>query len=217
MEKDEKLKIIERYNKRLAENGDTPKALGWDKERHNLRFFILTSLWELNEASVLDFGCGLGDLWGYLDAQNKRPARYLGVDINSQLIGRAQKKYPSGEFRTFDFDVDILDSKFDFVFSSGAHNFKLKNNWDYIEKSILSFDKWSSKGFAINFLSDKVDFRANELHYTNPSQVLDFCYGISRNVVLRNDYMPFEFTVFVRKDDPVDPEKTVFNRFLKYL
>ena len=69
-------------------------------------------------------------------------------------------------------------------------------------------------GFAVNFLSDKVDYRLPHANHTDPAWVLALCYTFSNNIVLRNDYMPFEFTVFVDCDEPFDKKHAVYKRFL---
>jgi hypothetical protein len=66
------------------------------------------------------------------------------------------------------------------------------------------------KGIAVNFLSDKVDFEHPHTFHSNPGKILEMCYGFSRNIVFKNDYMPFEFTVYIRKDKQIDPEKIVY-------
>ena len=85
MQKNEVKKVIERYNKRLKKFGVKPKTLGWDKERHFLRYHILLSQWTFNNNSLLDFGCGFGDMYNYIQ-ENKLNIIYNGYDINNDLI-----------------------------------------------------------------------------------------------------------------------------------
>jgi 2-polyprenyl-3-methyl-5-hydroxy-6-metoxy-1,4-benzoquinol methylase len=66
MKPGEKEMIIARYNERFKKYGYAPETLGWDKHRHNLRHHILRSLWDVSNKSVLDFGCGFGDLYQYI-------------------------------------------------------------------------------------------------------------------------------------------------------
>jgi hypothetical protein len=44
--------------------------------------------------------------------------------------------------------------------------------------------------------------------------VLALGYRFSNRVVLRNDYMPFEFTIFVDKRSAFDPARAVYPEFL---
>ena len=68
-------------------------------------------------------------------------------------------------------------------------------------------------GLAFDFLSDKVDWRQANNFYCSPEQILRMAYKCSRNVVLRNDYMPFEFAVFINKDSSFLKDDTIFNRY----
>lgn len=61
-------------------------------------------------SSVLDIGCGIGDLVASLGAR-----RAVGVDISDQLVGIAQQKFPSCEFRVGDAQDLAIQETFDFV------------------------------------------------------------------------------------------------------
>jgi len=50
----------------------------------------------------------------------------------------------------------------------------------------------------------------DHLHYSDPCAILEMAYGYSNRVVLRNDYMPWEFTVFVDKRTDFDPDLGVY-------
>lgn len=210
-------KIIEIYSNQLRQYGVSPKALGWDKERANLRFEILCSQWNLNNTSILDFGCGFGDFYGFLNQKNITGCNYLGIDVNSRLIEIAKNLYPTATFKACNIFKESLKSKYDYIFASGVFNDKLNNNLTFIENVFQEFDAYSVKGFAANFLSDKVQYRHDHTFHVDPSYVLNLCYQYSNNIILRNDYMPFELTVFVNKNSKYDHELAVYNEFLKYV
>ncbi|MCA9403959.1 MAG: methyltransferase domain-containing protein, partial [Candidatus Omnitrophica bacterium] len=44
-------------------------------------------------ASVLEFGCGTGEILAHME-----PSRGVGVDISEEMISRAREKYPQYEF-----------------------------------------------------------------------------------------------------------------------
>lgn len=68
-------------------------------------------------------------------------------------------------------------------------------------------------GITFDFLSDKVDYQYEHTFHSSPERILGYVYSKSRNVILRNDYMPFEFSVFIFKDDSFKSEDTVFHRY----
>ena len=69
----------------------------------------------------------------------------------------------------------------------------------------------------MNFLSDKVEYELENTYHANPAKVLDLAYNYSNKIILRNDYMPFEFTVFIDKKNEFDKNKVVYPEFLKYV
>ncbi len=208
---------VSRYSERLEKFGYSEEALGWSKNKNKLRFATLINEWkdELHGSSICDFGCGFGDFFSYLKLDEKlRDFYYLGVDINAELVKVGKQHFPDAEFWVGDIVNEPFDRKFDFVFSSGVFNHKLdfQNEYQFIEESLEKLNQISTKGYAVNFLSDKVDFQLEHTFHSNPGKILEMVFRHSRNIVLRNDYMPFEFTVFVRKDVKINAEKVVFEK-----
>lgn len=206
----DKRKTIERYNERLAEFGHDPRTLGWPKRRHVLRYSVLLGQWDLAGASLLDFGCGFGDMYAYC-AEHAPGVRYSGVDINEKLIEEGKKLYPEAQLRVADGDPQ---GTYDYVVSSGVHNAKIEDNWGWIEETFALFDRLATKGFALNFLSNRVEYEHEHTYHSDPVRVLELAYRYSNRVVLRNDYMPFEFTVLVDKRTEFDKEFVVYPEFL---
>lgn len=219
MQKDtDSLNIIDSYNERYKTFGYSPKTLGWDKETHKLRYHILLSQWDLNNKTILDFGCGFGDMHGYAMEKGINLI-YYGLDINESLIREGKKREPNANLQVRDIFSSKLDMDFDYIFSSGVHNFKfkLKDNWNYIKATFKLFNNHSRLGFAVNFISNKVDFTKADLYYSDPGEVLNLAYKYSNRIVLRNDYMPFEYTVFVDKRKEFDKKFVVYPEFINYL
>ena len=208
--------IIKRYSTRLKRYGYSPKTLGWNKKRHSLRFHILTSHWDLNGCTILDFGCGFGDMFGYLK-KNGVDCIYYGVDINQSLIKQGKIIYPDANLDSIDLFNNNDNLIFDYIFSSGVHNLKLEKNFDFISDSFKLFNSISKKGFAMNFLSDKVEYDLDDAYHSNPSKILDIAYNYSNRILLRNDYMPFEFSIFIDKLNKFDKGNSVYNEFLHHL
>jgi SAM-dependent methyltransferase len=197
----EKLSTIARYNARLDQFGHDPRALGWPKRQHLLRYDVLLSYWTLSGADLLDLGCGFGDMYGYCRDSGRVDVRYHGIDINPRLIEEGSKRYPEADLVVRDVTTLGLPRTYDVIVCSGLYNFRLQDNWNFIT----------------NFLTNRVDFYDNTLHYADPCAVLDLCYKYSRRVVLRQDYMPFEFTVFVDLRDTFDKRYTVFPEYLRFI
>lgn len=216
MNADEREMVIQRYSERLARYGDSPLTLGWTKDKHLLRYHILLDSWRVKSGeSLLDFGCGFGDLFGYLQ-QQKIDLHYYGYDLNEDLIAVGKKKYPHIFLSTEDILASGAAKSFDYGVSSGVHNLKLADNWTFIEQTFAGLAKICRKGFALNFISNKVDRIENHLYYADPVKILELAYCYSKKVILRNDYMPFEFTIIVNLEDVFDPTQVVYPEYIAY-
>ena len=206
---------IDRYATRYREHGYSPRTLGWDKGNQEVRFDVLTSGCDLRGLAVLDVGCGFGDLNLVLERKFGPTYQYTGVDLVPELIQKARQRWPGerhqfivGDFLSLEFEHDH-----DYVIASGIfnHRFVSTNNRDFVIATMTRAFELCRVGLAMDFLSDKVDYRHEHTFHSAPEDVLEFAFGLTRNVALRNDYMPFEFSVFLRKDDSFDPDDPVFN------
>jgi SAM-dependent methyltransferase len=213
----EKLTTIARYNARLDQFGHDPRALGWPKRQHLLRYDVLLSYWTLASADLLDFGCGFGDMYAYCRDAGRADVRYHGIDINPRLIEKGSKRYPEADLTVRDVMVQGMPRSYDVIVCSGLYNFRLQDNWGFITRTFDLFRSSCTQGFAANFVTNRVDFREETLYYADPCAILNLCYKYSRRVLLRQDYMPFEFTVFVDLRDKFDKDYIVFPEFLRFI
>lgn len=69
--------------------------------------------------SVLDVGCGYGDLHPALVSQGLAPYNYTGIDTCESFIQEAAKRYPVGFFKTKDIN-DIGVMQYDHVYCLGV-------------------------------------------------------------------------------------------------
>src|SRR3990172_3106137 len=70
---------IARYRERYRQFGYDPRTLGWNKGRQQARFAAVLDALGRDFASILDVGCGFGDLFGHLTTLGWR-GDYLGGD-----------------------------------------------------------------------------------------------------------------------------------------
>lgn len=217
MEKGDRADTVAKYRKGYREHGYSPKALGWDKGRQDIRFEALLSFFSCRGKSILDVGCGFGDLNKALVRQGAGAYRYTGIDLVEELIEEGGRRYPGDHIRFMkaDFLEHRFDETFDVVVASGIFNHKFASgeNDAFVEQAMVKAWSLCREGFAFDFLSDKVDYRYDHTYHNNPERILGLAYKLSRHVVLRNDYMPFEFCLFVGRDDSFDKADAVFHAY----
>lgn len=204
MTPDEQKLIIERYNERLTNLGETAQALGWrDSAQQKLRFRLLGEIADLSNRSMLDIGCGFGDLLGHVIDSGAQNVRYTGTDLNPTLIDVAQKRHPDASFHATADLSQFEDASQDYVFLSGLFNFKIEDNIGFMHDTLRESFRIARCGVAFNLLGSYVDFKEEHLFYHHEQEVFDFCKGLTRFVNLRADYPLYEFTVYLFKADTV--------------
>ena len=208
--------VLERYTRRLAALGPVPEALGWTKNRHVLRYHVLLEPWRLTSERLLDFGCGFGDLYGYC-ASHFPDVRYEGVDLNPALVAAGRERYPDARLSARNVLREGLDGRWDVIVASGVFNYELADNWGFVEAMFELFARHADKGFAANFLSDRVEYRLDHAFHADPARALTLAYRYSNRVMLRNDYMPFEFTLYVDLRRDFDRTHVVYPEFLPFV
>ena len=206
-------RVVDRNVRRLAELGPVPEALGWTRDRHLLRYAVLLAYWNLTDESLLDFGCGFGDMYEYCREEFPN-VRYSGIDVNASLIAAGRGRFPDADLHAANIFRDSVTEQWDVIVASGVFNLALEDNWGFIADTFQFFSAHARKGFAANFLSNRVDYELADTFHADPSRVLDLAYGYSNRVTLRNDYMPFEFTVFVDLRRQFDPTSVVYPEYL---
>ncbi len=216
----ERINTILKYQSHYERYGYSPRSLGWDKGKQNIRFDILTCFFSLKGKRILDIGCGFGDLNICLQNLYGNDYIYLGVDIVEAFILEAQSRYSSDKvkFKCCDFVSNWSElGEFDVVLASGIfnHKFTKADNKLFVSDVIKKAFALAQEGVAFDFLSDKVDFMHDHTFHSSPEEVLSLGYSLTRNVVLRNDYFPFEFAIRLLKDDSFSADDTIFNTWKK--
>ena len=95
---------------------------------------------------------------------------------------------------------------------TGLFNFRLnsRRNSEFISSVLGLAFKFSRLGVASNFVTDHVGFKDSLMHYLSPSEALDIAHRFTRNVTLKQDYMPFEYSVFLDKRQAIDHSSGLF-------
>ena len=212
-----KQKQIEHFEGLLDKHGENYLALDWNSsESQRLRYKILQEILiygrKSARISVLDLGCGFGDLYGFFEKEgliDRHKIDYVGYDISAKVIEVAKRKYPQACFEL----VDILENKqvpqFDYVFSSGVLNIRtmdLASHLEYAKSMLQRMCELAKIGVAVNFLSQGArsitkadDLNSGRYYYFDPDEVLNFCRSICGRYILRHDYHPGDFTIYLLK------------------
>ena len=197
--------VISFFDKSLRMHGDRPEAVRWTLPGQIIHYKCMLDIAETIEgAKILDFGCGKGDFYGFLQ-QNNIHVSYTGVDLNPGLIDMAKQKYPGVPFSVFDITTDSLPDMFDYVFLCGVFNLKVQGLEELIRETLKKLFDHCRVGLAYNGLSSHNIHKDFELHYVAPEEMLRFAVGeLTPFVSLRHDRLYHDFTLFAyRKAHPL--------------
>jgi len=192
--------IISVFDRTLMMHGDRSDAVGWSSGGQALRYQEMLEVGDVRNSKVLDFGCGKGDFYGFLTEMGLQ-VEYSGFDINEKLIHHAEQKYPAIDFSVFDIDREALDEDFDYIFLCGVFNLKVNGIDLVIKNTLTTLFQHCKKSLVFNALSSHEPHKDVQLHYSNPEDIYNFAVkNLSPNVSLRQDRIPYDFTLFVYKD-----------------
>lgn len=180
---------------------DATEALGWkNKDSQQQKFHDLDQIGELQGCSVLDLGCGHGDLFPHLEKAYSE-IRYTGVDNVKAFLNVAVQRFgthSNSRFILGEFSSMQLP-KSDFVICSGALNYR-NSEPNYLYLMINRFFEAASIGMGLNLLN-RVDFENGVLAYFDPVEVAEYCRQLTSQVEVRLSHDEDYFTLFLYRDD----------------
>ncbi|MGE3315787.1 MAG: class I SAM-dependent methyltransferase, partial [Planctomycetaceae bacterium] len=150
---------IARYRARYQQYGYDPKTLGWTKGRQHVRFAAALELIGEDFGSIIDVGCGFGDLFGYLKGIGWR-GDYIGYDICPELLDEGRKRYGAdgAQFECLDFSTTPPQVLAQVAVSIGMFNHKLQgDNWEFVQSTLKAMRQTTSDAIVADFLSTTAD------------------------------------------------------------
>jgi SAM-dependent methyltransferase len=209
----DKQKILERYSQRIKKVGHGPAAIGEPKKRQGFYFDFLTSVDGLEPGdSVLDIGCGYGDLYDFLRSKGWNGS-YIGIDINSELTAEGSRRYPGIDLRVQDIQQAPIDVVSDWCICCQALTSDTESIpfLQHLESMLDIMWKTCRKGLLFNMLSPLADF-TNEVHARPPvHSVLEIVSRLTKRFTLRHDYMPFEYAVYAYRENAINRDRLIFS------
>jgi len=161
--------------------------------------------------SLLDIGCGTGDLVDYMDGFNLNVIRYEGWDIMPEMVEQAQKRIHDDQgkytFRTY----DVRDKRFpiesiDHVVSIAAYALKAphdsqQENIRYVQESIEEMAMIATKSVFVSLFSTwKTNIIPEEM-VLDPVTMFAWAKSKWERVDLIHSYAPFDFSLVIHLED----------------
>ena len=197
---DRKDRIARHYEHRIDTGRENFDVLDWaSAESQNARFEVLVVNVDLQDKSLLDVGCGLGDLSTFLK-DRKINVHYTGLDIIEKMLTAAAAKHPNAKFICGDMfaeDASPLPEGniFDVVFCSGTFNLNLGNNADFLPQAVGRLMAIASERVVFNLLNKSVLFESETYACYDPGQVLGWLARTGWDIRMIDGYLPNDFTL----------------------
>lgn len=200
-DQNDKNRLLAYYNKLMMDNvGNTAQSQGWaSNETENTRFNILLKIGDINNCSILDVGCGFGDLYNFFKKKDLNFS-YTGIDVNPEMIKIAKERHLNVDFQIIDFSSYVPKEKFDYIFCSGALSFKVKDYKNLYFSYIKKMFEISKVGVVFNMLNSQNNSsdEDSEIFATYEiSEVREFCLQLTDKIIISEDYLPNDFTFFL--------------------
>lgn len=201
----------------------SPMAVSSESKAHKkLRYDLITDIFEKDDnISIHDVGMGLADMWSYIkEMYPHKNIEYSGSEILKEYVDASMGRYPDINFYHRDVAERAYDDRYDYLLMSGLFHQKREStipDWETFASNIIrnSF-QMCNKGIAFNFISPFVDFYQENVYYSNMPKFITFINDeLSRFFELKHNYVLFEYTVYVYKEDYIRelyPQK----EFVKY-
>ncbi|MEM7300511.1 MAG: class I SAM-dependent methyltransferase [Pseudomonadota bacterium] len=197
------------YDRLVEQHGLSSQSAQWaDKESHWKRLSVLCEIsQDLPKSSVLDVGCGVGELLQYLVSEADFKGSYTGLDVSRKAVEAARLRHPDDRFECQDISETHSVGPHDYVVLCGIFNNRMGDEEEaraYLRSLLKASVRLARKGVAFNLISTYVDYRDPDLNYFSPEAVLEFVKNeITDRFTLRNDYLvregsvPFEISFYL--------------------
>ncbi len=203
MEAEQRRRILCAHRDSLRRYGYSPWALYWsNREVQERRFQVLFEAGIQPGQSLLDVGCGFGDLAAWLERQGC-PVDYTGIDLSPDLLAEGRRRHPGLRLLEGDlFDLDPAPRAFDWVVLSGTLNRDLGDDGAYARRLILRMWDACRLGIAFNLLDARHEPTASrwDMQSFHPEEILTLVRRFAPRVELRDGYLDNDFTIHAWRD-----------------
>jgi SAM-dependent methyltransferase len=199
---------LQPYRQAVEQYGAGFEATLWHSaEAQTLRFDVMIGFTHLEGRTVLDVGCGPGDLAARLLERQVAFARYIGVDAVGEMIEAARGRgLERCEFVCGDAVADpalLSGGDPDYAFISGTLN---TMNERTARRLVGAAFGAAARGVAFNFLSSRAHPRwrkrdTSPARRFDPVRWLDFALGLSSRVTFTQAYLDgHDATILIEPD-----------------
>jgi SAM-dependent methyltransferase len=206
-------RIVRHYEECFRAHGDNHRGADWPNAhdaalRYDVMLGILPAALQSprsERVSVLDFGCGAGQLLAHIQAAGATHIDYTGLDASEKLISFARQKYSEASFHCVDvFEQEHDIGQFDFVILNGVltekRDIPYSDMFTHMQRLLSNAFSFCSRGMAFNVMSKQVDWEREDLFHVPFDDLASWMTkSLTRHFQIRHDYGLYEYTVYAQR------------------
>jgi len=195
--KDPFQRVANFFDERVDRYGYDIRAIDYGrKENQTTRFNVLSDITNLKNKRILDVGCGFADYAEYLD-ERFGSVEYVGIDISQRAIEEAKRLRPRLDLRVCNILDEGFNDMFDVVMANGIYYLLGHEAKSIMRQIIARMYQLSRFGVAFSSLSEWAPSKQPNEFSADPIETLQFCRHVTPWVILRHDYLPHDFTIYM--------------------
>lgn len=188
------------YDRLVNKYGHVPEACDYGKVTSQLiKFRVLSEVLPMSGMSMLDVGCGFADYYDFLK-QKYGAITYRGIDLSETMIKEAKKNHPHLNLQHGNILGEQGEGEYDIVNANGIFYLLGDQAKETMQLIINRIFRLSRKVCAFNSLSSWAPTKEAGEFYADPCETVAYCRTLTSWVVLRHDYHPRDFTIYLYKD-----------------
>ena len=187
---------------------DSPHGVGWPPDDADVRYRVMLDVVRpsVTPVTLLDFGCGLSNLYDYILRHKISGIQYSGLDLSERFLSLSRRKHPETPY----YQVNVLDPTspplptFDYVVINGLFTYmgyiSDAEKFAYLRALVSRLFEMATIGIAFNAMSKQVEWERDDLFHLPMDELATFLsHELSRHLVIRHDYGAYEYTTYVYK------------------
>ena len=177
---------------RIAEH--SWQASCWGSEEDQYGRFAVAASYLSNNSSVLDVGCGQGDLYRF--GKNRGLGwDYTGIDISPLMAEASKCKFGMAKFLCGDFLTSKVDQH-DHVVALGTFSLKQEKPYEYLTRNLKGcYDMCRRSAFATILIKGAKfvdEGPKSTLFYYEPQKVFEIAMSITPHIVMDTESLGCE-------------------------
>ena len=180
------------------------EAVGFDNREIQWSIYRTVMQYIPEGSSLLDFGCGRGDIYAFGLAEYKEELDYTGIDFKEALINAGKEIYPKIAKQLYLCDWFKLPKNLgprDWCINAGSNNLRYdadmtKNDFDYLCDTIDVMYKMANEGIVLLLTSGTL---IEGLINHDPGRILNWCQRKYGNVIVDHTVSQSGFCLIINK------------------